>query len=158
MSVIDYRVAADLDTALIRSLMRRAFAEYQNSAAPSSAMQETEASIQTAMLEGEQALIASEGDGPVGMVRYLLKTDHLYFFRLSVIPEKQGKGIAKRILQKLESVALENGKYEIRCRVRQNVGRNLHLYQSVGYHVYDQESVHKSSGINIDVVKMSKTL
>ncbi|WP_010632825.1 GNAT family N-acetyltransferase [Sporolactobacillus vineae] len=158
MSLIDYRVAAGSDAALIRSLMRRAFAEYQNSAAPSSAMQETEASIQTAMSEGEQALIASEGDGPVGMIRYLLKEDHLYFFRLSVTPEEQGKGIAKKILQELESVALENGKHEIRCRVRQSVGRNLHLYQSVGYCVYGQEIVHKPSGINIDVVKMSKTL
>jgi Acetyltransferases len=110
------------------------------------------------MSEGEKALIAFYDEAPVGMVRYLLKTDHLYFFRLSVIPEQQGRGIAKKILDQLENAALANNKYEIRCRVRQYVERNLHLYQSVGYLIYDHEIVYKPDGVAIDVVKMRKNL
>jgi hypothetical protein len=38
MGRLDYRFASDSDVPLIRSLMRQAFAEYQNTTAPSSSM------------------------------------------------------------------------------------------------------------------------
>jgi len=44
--------------------------------------------------------------GVRGMVRFLLKENGLYFYRLSVIPEKQGQGIAKKILKSLDDYAI----------------------------------------------------
>ena len=39
-----------------------------------------------------------------------------------------------------------------------NVPRNITLYNSVGYKVYDEEIVHKPNGITIKVVAMKKQL
>lgn len=156
--MIDCRMASASDAALIHQLMIRAFAEYQNSYAPSSALQETVASIRDAMEEGEQVIIAFDETLPVGMVRFILRSDAVYFYRLSVVPEKQGHGIAKIILNNLEEFARENGKNKAVCRVRKNVKRNIRLYQSVGFCIYDHEVVHKSGGINIEVVSMQKQL
>lgn len=153
------RLASCSVAALIHSLMIRAFAEYQKSGAPSSAMKETAASIQKSLATGEQALIAYDGaTNPVGMVRFMLRRDDVYFYRLSVIPERQGHGIAKMIVHRMEDFARENGKNMAVCRVRKSVGRNLKLYQSIGFHIFDQEIVHKSGGIDLEVVHMKKKL
>lgn len=55
------------------------------------------------------------GRQPVAMVRFKLSTQGIYFFRLSVIPEKQGQGL---LLAKLEQFALSNGKTNSQCKVR----------------------------------------
>ncbi|WP_338062849.1 GNAT family N-acetyltransferase [Sporolactobacillus pectinivorans] len=157
--MIHCRLATCSDAALIHSLMIRAFAEYQKSGAPSSAMKETAASIQKSLAASEQALIAyDDGSTPVGMVRFMLRRDDVYFYRLAVIPERQGHGIAKTIVYQMEEVARRNGKNMAVCRVRKNVGRNLKLYQSIGFHIFDQEIVHKPGGINLKVVHMKKKL
>ena len=92
------------------------------------------------------------------MVRFQVKKDHIYFSRLSVIPEKQGLGIAKALLKKLEEYAIKKELTKIQGKVRMNVPRNINLYNSVGYKVYDEEIVHKPNGINIKVIAMKKQL
>lgn len=154
--MIHFRFANRSDSELIRSLMVQAFTEYQNSKVPSSAMQESTALIEVALEKGGQALIAFDETIPVGMVCFRVRNDVLYFFRLSVIPERQGQGVAKRILQELEEVAKDNNGHSIVCRVRKSVIKNVHLYQSIGYQVFDQEVVHKPEGIDIEVVHMKK--
>jgi GNAT superfamily N-acetyltransferase len=73
---------------------------------------------------------------------------------LSVIPEKQGEGIAKKILKSLEDYANKVGVSTILCKVRMTVPKNIQLYNSIGYDVYDEEVVNKPNGINIKVVSM----
>lgn len=75
-----------------------------------------------------------------------------------VIPEKQGQGIAKEILKSLDDYAKQNEKPTILCKVRMTVPKNIKLYSSIGYRIYDEEVVHKPNGINIKVVSMEKQL
>ncbi|WP_406565372.1 GNAT family N-acetyltransferase [Bacillus solitudinis] len=77
---------------------------------------------------------------------------------MSVIPDKQGKGIAKKILKSLEDYANKIDVTTILCKVRMRVPKNIQLYSSIGYDVYDEEVVHKPNGINIKVVSMKKEL
>ncbi|TSI02541.1 GNAT family N-acetyltransferase [Lysinibacillus sp. BW-2-10] len=146
------------DAPVIHDLMIKAFTEYKNDIPPSSALEETVQSVSDALEKEEKALIAYEDNQPVGMVRFQLKDEGLYFYRLSVIPEKQGKGIAKMILKSLEDYANEIGVPTILCKVRMTVVKNIQLYSSIGYHIYDEEIVHKPNGINIKVVSMKKDL
>ncbi|WP_342744306.1 GNAT family N-acetyltransferase [Bacillus alkalicellulosilyticus] len=97
--------ATSAQAPVIHELMIKAFMEYKNETPPSSALEETVQSVLEAMEKGEKALIAIEENSPVGMVRYQLKAEGLYFYRLSVIPEKQGWGIAKKLLKSLEEYA-----------------------------------------------------
>ncbi|TXC92900.1 GNAT family N-acetyltransferase [Metabacillus litoralis] len=138
--------------------MMKAFLEYKNEDTPSSALEETVQSISQSLENGEKALIALEDNIPVGMIRFQLNHEGLYFYRLSVIPEKQGKGIAKNILQHLEEYAKQVDVTTILCKVRMNLQRNIQLYSSVGYTLYDEEIVHKPNGASIKVVSMKKEI
>ncbi len=78
------------------------------------------------------------------------------YYRLSVIPEKRGLGIAKELLKSLEDYAVANVLSYIYCRVRMTVPRNIHLYRSLGYSIVKEELIHKPDGIRLGVVTMMK--
>lgn len=151
-------VAEISDAPVILDLMMRAFEEYKHAEPPTSALKETVESITAAMADGEQALIGYIEDEPVAMVRLLLSDDRLYFSRFSVVPEKRGQGIAKKILRYLEDYALQHEKSIIACKVRADVSKNISLYQSIGYDVYEESVLHREDGTSIAVVSMKKAL
>src|SRR5690606_38292998 len=105
----------------------------------SSALEETVQSISTALNEGEQSIIGFIDNVPVAMVRFQIKDEGLYFYRLSVVPERQGQGIAKELLKLLEEYAIQQKLPTIFCKVRMNVPRNIYLYQSLGYKITGEE-------------------
>ncbi|WP_191559214.1 GNAT family N-acetyltransferase [Metabacillus idriensis] len=155
---MEVKFAKVSDVSIIHDLMIKAFIEYKDEVPPSSALEETVQSLLSALKDGEQALISYVDNQPVGMVRLQLKEEGLYFYRLSVIPEKQGLGIAKKILRSLEDFAIKKGGTTIFCKVRMTVPKNIKLYSSIGYEIYNEEVVHKPNGINIKVVSMMKSL
>lgn len=144
------------DATLIHDLMIKAFMEYRNEVPPSSALEETVQSISVSLEDGERGLICYLKDDPVGMVRFKLIESGIYFYRLAVIPEKQGQGIARKILNSLEDYASKQQISTILCKVRITVPKNIKLYSSIGYIIYDEEVVQKLNGINIKVVSMIK--
>lgn len=144
------------DAPIIHNLMIQAFMAYKNEVPPSSALEETIQSISTALHNGEQAFVGYMDDKSVGMVRFHVKEDYVYFYRLSVIPEKQGQGIAKELLKSLEAYALEQEKLIIKCKVRMTVPKNIALYHSIGYKIYAEETLARPHGITLKVVSMMK--
>ena len=151
-------LAKSTDAFVIHCLMIQAFSEYKDEMPPSSALEETVQSIALALEEGEQAIICTMNEKPVGMVRFRMYENDVYFYRLSVLPEMQGQGLAKKLLQSLESYALEQGKNGVRCKVRMNVSKNIHLYRSIGYNIYDEKTISKSNGLSLQVASMQKKL
>jgi len=90
------------DAPIIHDVMLQAFKEYEHATPPSSALNETVESIKKDMERGEYAFIAYLDEQPVAMVRFTYSDHSVYFFRLSVIPSKQGQGLAKALLKELE--------------------------------------------------------
>ncbi|WP_153733346.1 GNAT family N-acetyltransferase [Sporosarcina obsidiansis] len=152
------KLATANDAPIIHDVMIKAFLEYKNEIPPSSALEETVPTITAALEKGEKALIGYMQDEPVAMVRFQLEDHRLYFFRLSVIPERQGQGIAKELLRFLETYAKQNKLSTIQCKVRMSLPKNLAFYQSIGYDVYQEEVLQKPSGIDIRVACMEKYL
>ncbi len=146
------------DASVIHNVMLQAFKEYEHATPPSSALSETVESIEQAMKKGEHAFIGYIDEQPVAMVRFTLNAQGIYFFRLSVIPEKQGHGLAKALLQELEQYALANEKTISECKVRMSVPRNIELYRSVGYVVTKEEMSENRNGDSLSVVTMEKKL
>lgn len=144
------------DAPIIHDLMIQAFMAYKNEVPPSSALDETIESISTALHNGERAFIGYMNDKPVGMIRFQVEEDHVYFYRLSVLPHKQGQGIAKELLKSLETYTFAQDKSIIKCKVRMAVPKNIALYHSIGYKVYDEETLSKPHGVNLKVVSMMK--
>ena len=153
---MEIKFATTSDAPIIHDVMMQAFMEYKNEIPPSSALEETVQSIATALEYDGQAFIGYLANEPVAMVRFQVREDCIYFYRLSVIPEKQGQGIAKKLLQALEVYTLEQKKPLIQCKVRMAVPKNIALYQSVGYKIYGEEVVYKSEGATLNVVTMMK--
>lgn len=144
------------DAPLIHHLMIQAFTKHKDAVPPSSALEETVESIAVSLHQGEKGLLAYVDDRPVGMVRFQLDDNGIYFYRLSVLPEEQGKGIGKALLDKLEHIANHNGVTTISCKVRLSANDNITLYESVGYEIVAEEIISKPGGINLRVVSMEK--
>ncbi|WP_155593321.1 GNAT family N-acetyltransferase [Lysinibacillus cavernae] len=146
-------IAEIKDAPVIHRVMLQAFREYEQATPPSSALSETVESIEQAMQNGQQAFIGYMEKQPVAMVRFTLSSEGIYFFRLSVIPERQGRGLAKVLIAKLEQYALSNGKTISQCKVRMSVPRNIELYRSLGYVVTKEEM-----GESLAIATMEKRL
>jgi len=154
---MDIKLATIKDATIIHDLMMRAFSEYKTMTASSTALDETVETVTEALLGGEQAMLCYIDDVPCATVRFEVKSDAIYFFRLSVAPEYQRRGLARALLVALESHALELGLSKIQCRVRMNVEKNMKLYKSIGYKQYNQ-SIFEIDGIELDVAWMEKVV
>ncbi|MGY3185750.1 GNAT family N-acetyltransferase [Lysinibacillus sp. TE18511] len=146
------------DAPVIHRVMLQAFKEYEHATPPSSALSETVESIEQAIKKGEYAFIGYIDEQPVAMVRFTLSAQGIYFFRLSVIPEKQGQGLAKALIEELEQYALANGKSTSECKVRMSVPRNIELYRSLGYVVIKEETGENRNGVSLAIATMEKQL
>lgn len=142
---------------VIHNIMIQAYLEYNQMGMPSSALKETIESVQEALNNGEQAFVGYDRNGkPVAMVRFQVKENHVYFSRLSVLPECRGKGFAKQLLKALEAYAKQNAIPEIRCIVRKNMDRNVLLYTNAGYQIYDEVLSQLINGDDVTIVSMKK--
>ena len=83
------------DAPVIHNLMIKAFIEYKNEIPPSSALEETVQTISTALEDGEKALICYIGDEPIGMVRFRLKDNYVYFIGYLLYQKNRGKALRK---------------------------------------------------------------
>lgn len=142
----------------ILHIMLQAYDEYKTQEVPSSALKETAEMITEEMQNGELALIGYVDGQEAAMVRFKATKDALYFYRLSVIPAYQGKGLAKDLLAFLEQYAKEQLIPEIWCKVRMNVPRNMRLYQSIGYSISKEEIAVNPNGYEMGVATMSKRI
>ena len=152
-----YCLAQPEDAATVHDLMLQAFSVYRDSVPPSSALDETIESIMQSLKHGKKAVILYVENKPVAMARFTLEETSLYFYRLSVIPAFQGKGMAKQLIQWLETYAKECGKESLLCKVRMSVFRNIALYESMGFYIEEKEIVHRG-GVDIPVVNMKKEI
>ena len=152
-----YCLAQPEDAATVHDLMLQAFSVYRDSVPPSSALDETIESIMQSLKQEKEAVILYVENKPVAMARFTLEETSLYFYRLSVIPAFQGKGMAKQLIQWLETYAKECGKESLLCKVRMSVFRNIALYESIGFYIEEKEIVHRD-GVDIPVVNMKKEI
>ncbi|MDW8570973.1 GNAT family N-acetyltransferase [Staphylococcus shinii] len=152
-----FKQATISDAPIIHKLMIRAFSEYKNDRIPSSALEETENGITKALSqEGEKALIAYESDEPVAMARFKIDNYQMNFYRLSVDPICQGKGVGKNLLKSLETYAKSNDVSEIICKVRMNIKRNIKIYKDSGYFIFDDYTIDKPNNESLHIVSMRK--
>ncbi|QMV43390.1 GNAT family N-acetyltransferase [Cohnella cholangitidis] len=144
---VTIREATPEDADTVYTLMMLAFEEYRTAIPPSSALEETEESILKALQEqSESAAILYEDDTASAMVRYKIIDDAIYFFRLSVVPNRRRRGYARQLVKWIEKQGISQGLNISRCRVRQSVQNNLVLYQNMGYEIVDQELIVRTEG------------
>lgn len=121
------------DAALVHRIMQAAFAEYRGVLdPPSGVLDESVADVARAIEQGG-ALLAWDGDTPVGATRYEPRPDCLYVGRVAVLPEHRRTGIATALMRRMIDVARGLGLPAIRVGVRDSLPSHVRLYESFGF-------------------------
>jgi len=94
-------------------------------------------------------------DGPAiaGILVLLSASEYLLLDNIAIAPERQGRGLGRRLLAFAESEALRRGYREIRLYTHQTMIENQRLYASIGY-----EERGRGSEAGYDRVFMRKPL
>jgi ribosomal protein S18 acetylase RimI-like enzyme len=132
--------ATEADTATILALVLAAFEEYRGQLdPPSGAHAETLDSIREKMRSAQVVLACVEGK-PVGCLFCQSEEDHLYLFRLAVLPEHRRNGLGRALVEHAERRARELGFARVRLGVRTALERQRAYYERQGYRQVRAES------------------
>jgi GNAT superfamily N-acetyltransferase len=130
---INFRLAEPDDAEGIVSVIHRAFRQYDGTLVPpSGAMQETAATVAT-RLASEGCILALAEVTPVGCVFYKATGGQIYLSRLAVLPERRGKGLARRLIAEVEAAARAARIATVTLGVRIALPENVALFAALGY-------------------------
>jgi len=127
------RLARLEDAAAILTVIQLAFAQYEGKLVPQSGAARETVETVTARLARENCVMALREERLVGCLFYEHLGDHLYFGRLAVLPEQQGRGVARRLVGEVEAVALAAGIATVALDVRIALPGNAALFAALGY-------------------------
>lgn len=139
-------------------VIHQAFKRYESDPQPSSALNETADSISTEIKQGTEMFGIYDNDELIALVKCVLNEEFIYFSRLSVLPENQGKGVATNLVNYLESYAVQNNIFVSKCKVRKSEKNNIALYSKLGYKIVKEEIIINKNGDEIPALTMQKNL
>ena len=139
------RAARASDAAAIADLVRRAFAaQSRPTVPPSSALQETAATI-TAHLARAGGAVVESGGRVIGAVLWEDEEGGLYISRLSVDPDHRRQGIARALVDEAEREARRRGMTWMHLGVRLVLEDNRRLFRSCGF---VETTLHRHEGFD----------
>jgi ribosomal protein S18 acetylase RimI-like enzyme len=122
------------DAAAVARVIAASFEQYRGKLIPESgAFRETAGGIAAELTRGAGAIVAERNGEMVGCVLVEEKEGDLYFGRLSVLPSARGQGLARQLIQAVETEARRRGVAGVRLGVRVALTENQRLFQAVGY-------------------------
>ena len=85
-------------------------------------------------LIGEGVVSLLEADGAIaGLIVLLPKSDHLLLDNIAVHPDRQGRGLGRRLIAFAESEARRRGFVELRLYTHATMTENIALYTRLGF-------------------------
>jgi ribosomal protein S18 acetylase RimI-like enzyme len=97
--------------------------------------------------------VLQEGPAIAGILVLLSTPEYLLLDNIAIAPDRQGRGLGRRLLTFTESEALRRGYREIRIYTHQTMIENQRLYALIGY-----EETGRGSEAGYDRVFMRKPL
>lgn len=140
----------------IINIIHAAFKRYETDPMPSSALSETSDTIEQDIENGLLIFGAYKNETLVGVIKVMVYNDYLYFSRLAVLPEHQGKGIASALIAFIEDLAASQHIHRIACKVRKSETDNIRLYSKLSYHITKEEMTKSPIGFVMSTVTMEK--
>ncbi|MDY6942121.1 MAG: ribosomal protein S18-alanine N-acetyltransferase [Pseudomonadota bacterium] len=103
-------------------------------------------------------LIYDAGDGPIGyaLVHFHAGTALARLYSFAVLPEAQGRGVGRLLLEAAEDASREQGCLAIRLEIRRDNEKAKALYSSAGYRELEQLEDYYED--HEDAVRMEKSL
>ncbi|GHA76553.1 GNAT family N-acetyltransferase [Pontibacter akesuensis] len=103
----------------------------------------SEAALEAQMKEGQTFLLLLEEAQPVGFAAYSVKDAEASVYKLNkiyLLPQTQGKGYGKILLQEVEQQAKKAGAAILDLNVNRHNNAKA-FYERAGYHVHQQEDI-----------------
>ncbi|MBE1708135.1 MULTISPECIES: GNAT family N-acetyltransferase [Mesorhizobium] len=82
----------------------------------------------------ETGFVALDGGSIVGCVFAQERADDFYVGKLAVAPDRQGRGIGRRLMQAVERLALDHGKAVLELQTRIELTGNHATFARLGFH------------------------
>ena len=133
--MITVRRAAAHDATTVAQLITAAFAEYRDRLVPPSGALREEAGAIASELTAPDRLgfLAFDHADAAGCVMCKPEGGDLYFGRLAVVPERRGRGIARRLIDAVEGHARAHRYPAVVLAVRIALPENQALFERYGY-------------------------
>ena len=150
MDEIHIRAATAADVPAIVDIVDRAYRHYiARIGKPPGPMLDDYA----ARVSEDAAWVLQEGSAIAGILVLLSTPEYLLLDNIAIAPDRQGRGLGRRLLTFTESEALRRGYREIRLYTHQTMIENQRLYALIGY-----EETGRGSEAGYDRVFMRKPL
>ena len=150
MDEIHIRAATAADVPAIVDIVDRAYRHYiARIGKPPGPMLDDYA----ARVSEDAVWVLQEGSAIAGILVLLSTPEYLLLDNIAIAPDRQGRGLGRRLLTFTESEALRRGYREIRLYTHQTMIENQRLYALIGY-----EETGRGSEAGYDRVFMPKPL
>lgn len=110
--------------------------------------------------KGHHFVLAKEGEETLGFASY----EHHYnqknqtkIHKIYILPQTQGKGIGKKLIDYVEKAAKENGSEILSLNVNR-FNKALHFYQKLGFEIVDEVNIELEHGYLMEDYVMEKKL
>lgn len=110
--------------------------------------------------KGHHFLLAKENDVVLGFAAY----EHSYqdnkitrIHKIYILPQTQGKGIGKTLIEYIEKLAVENGSAALSLNVNR-FNKALSFYQKIGFEIIAEENIKIGHGYLMEDFMMEKTV
>ena len=84
-------------------------------------------------IEDDQVQIIADGAEPMGFVISYARNDVLFIENIALLPDHQGKGLARHVFDFLEVQAIEDGRSALELYTNEKMTENHGLYQRLGF-------------------------
>lgn len=131
------REATEADAAVVLAVLRAANEPYRHRPnGPSGAFSDTVEGTR-AMMATYPVVLAVAGETVVGCLFYAREEDHVFLFRLGVLPAYQRRGIGRALIEYAEERAMAMCLPCTRLDVRRAMPENHAYYERLGYYVIE---------------------
>ena len=117
-------------------------------------------SLQKSAAKGHQLLLLKEDNAALGFASYehnYLDKNVTRLHKLYMLPESQGKGAGKMLIETIEKLAKENGSDAVSLNVNK-FNNAFSFYKKAGYEVVGEEDIEIGRGYLMEDYKMEKQL
>ena len=125
-----------------------------------SAFYSEETLLENYMEKGHRFLLIKEDQMDLGFASY----EHLYketnttrIHKIYLLPETQGRGLGKLLIQEIEKIALENNADKLSLNVNR-FNKAQHFYKKIGFEIVDEEDIELEFGYLMEDYVMEKQL
>ena len=114
-------------------LLHAAFAYQNDRIDPPSSLHRLDATAIAQKAKDERLLLAIEGGTVLGCIFARSQPDSVYVGKFAVLPERQGEGIGRRLMQAAEDFARDSGYSVLELETRIELTENHETFATMGF-------------------------